>query len=87
MLNEIITIFIKYQINLVLVCYDLTVEDHERAQDFISRLRSPNEDGVPQCDAHMLANPKTNDLEELLECRLANYKIQKNSPLIIETFT
>ena len=87
MLEEIIGIFIKYQINLVLVCYDLSAEDHERAQDFTKKLRTPNEDGIPRCESYLLSNPKSNDLEELLECRLANFKIQKNSPLIIETFT
>ena len=87
MLEEIIGIFIKYQINLVLVCYDLSAEDHERAQDFTNKLRTPNEDGIPRCESYLLSNPKSNDLEELLECRLANFKIQKNSPLIIETFT
>ena len=75
MLNEVVDIFIKYQINVVLVCYDLTPEDQERGQDFTDQLRSPNEDGVPQCEAYMLCNPKSNDLEELLELRLANYKI------------
>ena len=33
-LSEIVEIFVKYQINIVLACYDLTQEDLERAEDF-----------------------------------------------------
>ena len=86
-LDSVVDIFVKYQVNIVLVCYDLTQEEVRLGQHFVNQMRAPNDDGIPQCDAHMLLDPEPTEVEKLLEMRLANYKIQSNSPLIIETFT
>ena len=50
-------------------------------------MRAMNDDGIPQCEAHMLLDPEPAEVEKLFELRIANYTIQRNSPLIIETFT
>ena len=84
---EVIDIFVNYKINIVLVCYDLPQEDLKLGEHFVNMMREPNDDGIPQCDAHMLLDPEPAEVEKLFEMRLANYKIQRNSPLIIETFT
>lgn len=50
-------------------------------------MKATNEEGIAQCEAHLLVDPGSDEVERLFERRLANFKIQTNSPLIIETFT
>ena len=87
-LDMVAEAYLKNQINIVLICYDLTKEDIKLAQGFIKQMRTATtDDGIAMCEAHLLLDPDPSEVERLFEKRLANYKNQINSPLIIETFT
>lgn len=67
--------YIKNQINIVLICYDLDREDERLAKSFIAQMKATNEEGIAQCEAHLLLDPASAEVERLFERRLANFKI------------
>ena len=59
----------------MLICYDLDREDERLAKNFIAQMKATNEEGIAQCEAHLLIDPSPDEVEKLFERRLANFKI------------
>ena len=74
-LDMVADAYLKNQINIVLICYDLSRKDIKLAQGFIQQMRTAaTDDGIAMCESHLLLDPDPSEVEKLFEKRLANYK-------------
>ena len=56
------------------------------ANRFVEEIKELSAESIIPLEAFLEINPTPSDIEDLMTKRVANYKIPKNSPLIIETF-
>ena len=80
-------LFVKHQVNLILICFETNHHQFNIAKNFVERINELSADKIMPLEAFLLTDPTPEEVEELMITqRVANYKIPKNSPLIIETF-
>ena len=79
-------LFVKHQVNIILICFNPQRNDIKTAEAFVKRIKQLSVDRIMPTEAFLLFDPTPFDVEELMMKRVANYKITKNAPLIIETF-
>ena len=56
------------------------------AERFIEKIKELSADKVVPVEAFLRYDPSAEQVEQIMVHRVANYKIPKNAPLIIETF-
>ena len=79
--------FVKYQINIILIYFRPDEKQRRIVKDFVNRIKLLSADKIIPIEAFPLEDPSPQEVENLMKDRVANFKIPKNAPLIIETFT
>lgn len=79
-------LFIRHQVNLILICFDLNPKQRKVAEAFIARLKQLSADKVIPVEAFLLENKSPEQVREVMVKRVANFEQPTNAPLIIETF-
>ena len=85
-LATVAELFVKYQVNIILICFDPSNKEKKAVDAFVQRINILSADKIMPIEAYPLFDPTPEDVENLMKDRVANYKIPKNAPLIIETF-
>ena len=78
--------FVKHQINIVLVCFNPNRLEMKIVERFVGTIKTLSADKVVPVEAFPCYDAPADEVERIMVNRVANYKIPKNAPLIIETF-
>ena len=79
-------LFVKYQVNIIFIIFDIKRQELVTIEKFIKRIKQLSADKIIPIEAYLCIDPKPREVEELMIQRVANFKMPKNAPLIIETF-
>ena len=85
-LGNVAELFVKHQVNVILICFNPRPIEIRAAEHFLKRIKQLGSDKIMPVEGYLLFDPSPCELEELMVRRVANYNIPKNAPLIIETF-
>ena len=85
-LTDIAEKLVRLQVNTILVCFDLDDRERQMAEEFVQRIEQLQADKIITVQAFLLEDKTPSEVEEFMIKRVANYKIPKNAPLIIEKF-
>ena len=85
-LNTVAELFVKHQVNIVLLCFNPSRSEKRIAEQFVQRIKHLSADKIMPTEAFLLYDPTPEEVKQVMVKRVANYKIPKNAPLIIETF-
>ena len=69
-----------------MICFNPSTRERKAVEAFVQRISTLSADKIMPIEAYPLFDPTPEDVENLMKDRVANYKIPKNAPLIIETF-
>ena len=72
--------------NIIFIIFDVKRHELEAIEKFIRLVKQLSSDKIVSVEAHVCIDPKPREVEELMVQRVANFKMPKNAPLIIETF-
>ena len=78
--------FVKHQVNIIFIIFDVKRHELEAIEKFIKLVKQLSADKIVSVEAHVCIDPKPREVEDLMVQRVANFKMPKNAPLIIETF-
>jgi hypothetical protein len=75
----------RMQINLILICYKLTPTEKKAAEQFVNLVRKTRP-GQHASEGFFCPDMDPKEVEKLFTKRIANFKLEYNQPLIMETF-
>lgn len=71
----------------MLVCFKPKYHGRDEiAERFINTIKELSADKVVPVEAFLVQDPAAGEVEQIMLNRVANFRIPKNAPLIIETF-
>ena len=76
----------RHQINIILICFNPKPKEMRVAERFVNKIKELSADRVVSVEAFLRYDPTAEEVEQIMLNRVANFKIPKNAPLIIETF-
>ena len=83
---KVAELFVKHQVNIIFIIFDVKRHELDAIEKFQRLVKQLSADKIVSVEAHICIDPKPREVEELMVQRVANFKMPKNAPLIIETF-